>query len=81
MEVFMRKKLAVLVLLASSFLVFLPSISNGTEAQIRVEIGRRHDRGLHRGWYQGRRMTYYNYNVGQPEFVRPTTAVAPLKHD
>ena len=69
----MKKKLAVLVLSLSSFLVFLPS-SNPVDAQIRVQIGRsRHsDRGRHRGWDRGRRMYYYNYNVRRPEYVRQT---------
>jgi len=67
----MKKKLAVLVLSLSSLLIFLPSFTPA-DAQIRVQIGRtRHyDRDRHSGWYQGRRMYYYNYNVGQPQYVR-----------
>jgi len=69
----MKKKLAILVLSLSSLLVFLPSFTPA-DAQIRVQIGRgRHyDRGEHRGWYQGRRMRYYTYNVGRPEYVQQT---------
>jgi hypothetical protein len=68
----MKKKLAILVLSLSSLLVFLPSFTPA-DAQIRVQIGRNHyDRGRHRGWYQGRRMYYYNYNVQQPEYVQQT---------
>jgi hypothetical protein len=68
----MKKKLAVLVLSLSSLLVFLPNISTGAQAQIRVQIGRTHDRARHRGYYQGRRMYYYNYNVQQPQYVQQT---------
>jgi len=70
----MKKKLAVLVLSLSSLLVFLPSFTPA-DAQIRLQIGRSHrhwdrDRDRHRGWYQGRRMDYYTYNVNRPEYVR-----------
>ncbi|MBV9241617.1 MAG: hypothetical protein JO314_06375 [Acidobacteria bacterium] len=79
----MRKKLAVLVLLVSSFLVFLPSMSSGTQAQIRVTFGQRHrhhDRGLHRGWYNGRRMDYYNYNVNRSGYTRQVYYVNGVRY-
>ena len=39
--------------------------------QIRIQIGgRRHDRGLHRGWDKGRRIAWYNYNRPDPQYVR-----------
>jgi hypothetical protein len=66
----MKKKILIFALLFSTSVVILPGVaysSVGTavsKLQIRVEIGRRHDRGLHRGWYRGRRMAWYNYDRG-----------------
>ncbi|MFL6373211.1 MAG: hypothetical protein ACJ73D_00960 [Pyrinomonadaceae bacterium] len=61
----MKKKLAVLVLLLSSTFVFLPAMSNGADAQIRVQFGRTHHRHYHRGWEQRRGIAYNNYNYGR----------------
>ena len=73
----MRKKLTILALLISSFVVFLPAQGNAAslsstvnKPQIRVQIGTRHDRGLHRGWYKGRRIGWYNYNRHDSQWVR-----------
>jgi hypothetical protein len=68
----MKKKLAVLVLSLSSLLIFMPSFSTPADAQIRVQIGRgrHHDRDEHRGWYRGRRMRYYNYDVGRTGYTQ-----------
>ena len=74
----MRKKLVILVLLFSSFVVFLPTLgsaaslsSAANKPQIRVQIGPvRHDRGLHRGWYKGRHVGWYNYKPRHSQWVR-----------
>ena len=75
----MRNKLIAAFFLVSSSLVLLSQ--NGVRAselstsvgkpQIRIQIGsRRHDRGMHRGWYRGRRVAWYNYNRRDPQYVR-----------
>lgn len=80
----MRKKFVILALLFSSFVVFLPAPNyaaegrtvssfhaNSVPAQIRVRIGgQRRDRGLHRGWYKGRRIAWYRNNPGGGQWVR-----------
>ncbi|HTH51552.1 MAG TPA: hypothetical protein VL501_06450 [Pyrinomonadaceae bacterium] len=64
----MKKKLAILTLLASSLLVFLPPVTQA-DAQIRVQIGGRHtNRGLHRGWYRGRHVGWYKHS--RPGYLR-----------
>ncbi len=73
MEVLMKKKFVILTFLLSSLVVLLPSRDFAAYAksvapaavkenpQIRVEIGRRHDRRRHLGRYKKRRMTWYYY--------------------
>ena len=74
----MRKKFVILTLLLASCTVFLPTEGNAAslssainKPQIRVQIGPvRRDRGLHRGWYKGRRIGWYNYNRRDSQYVR-----------
>jgi len=80
----MRKKFVILALLFSSFVVFLPAHSyaatseagssfnvNNAPVQIRLRIGKnRGNRGLHRGWYKGRRIAWYRHNPGGGRWVR-----------
>ena len=81
----MRQKIVVLIIMLTSCLAFWPSqtkaaaagsslnlAANTSKPQIRIEIGHRHDRGLHRGWYNGRRVSYYYYDRRDPMFVRQT---------
>lgn len=74
----MKNKLLALAFVLSSCVVLFPSSSYAANVnavstpQIRVTIGRRHrhDRGLHRGWYRGRRIGWYNYDRHDPQYVR-----------
>jgi len=72
----MKKKILTLTFLIISGFVFLPaqaysSVNSLTvKPQVQVYIGRRHDRGLHRGWYRGRRMAWYHYNPGYSGWSR-----------
>ena len=73
----MKKKFIILALLLSSCIVFLHFLANAVnisstvnKPQIRVLIGHvRHDRGLHRGWYKGRHIGWYNYNPRHSRWV------------
>ncbi len=74
----MRSKIIILMFLLASMFVFLPASAATANAQIRVQIGNRHDRGRHYGWtrgrhlgwYQGRRAYWYNYDPGDRRYVR-----------
>ena len=75
----MKKTITIAILLTLTA-VFVPasasanvtaSVSNGTGVAVQPrkhKVGRRHDRGKHRGWHNGRRIQWYHY--AQPSYVR-----------
>lgn len=74
----MKFKVAIYSFVLSVVLVPAQSYASAANAsapavgkpQIRIQIGKRHDRGLHRGWYKGKRISYYTYNRRDPQYVR-----------
>ena len=76
----MTTKILVLTFLMTSAFAVLPAntaaaaptslnaVATTPNPQVQVRIGTLHDRGRHRGWHRGRRITYYHYS--RPNYVR-----------